>query len=199
MKEAVISLVLRITDLIRISPRWWMDALFTVEHVLYQRPSRYFWVDFSHSRSTVGAHRSPGLCWTPLQITLLSFCPFCKASKFADQTHSYMHPMIFCDLLCFFFMWIFKLSEICHLPAKLHHVIELSRDQPCTELSCQRTHVEFEMGRAHTAWVALERINSLLGVTATILQSAQSVCLTQIRLSGEPRLPTVRTPGFHSL
>lgn len=100
MKEAVISLVLRITDLIRISPRWWMDALFTVGHVLYQRPSRYFWLDFSHSRSTVGPHRSPGLCWTPLQITLLSFCHFCKASKFADQTHSYMHPMIFCDLLC---------------------------------------------------------------------------------------------------
>lgn len=102
MKEAVISLVLRITDLIRISPRWWMDALFTVGHVLYQRPSRYFWVDFSHSHSAVGPHRSPGLCWTPLQITLLSFCRFCKASKFADQTHSYMHPMIFCDLLCFF-------------------------------------------------------------------------------------------------
>lgn len=108
-------------------------------------------------------------------------------------------PWSFVTSCAFFFMWIFKLSEICHLPAKLHHLIALSRDQPCTELSCQRTHVEFEMGRAHTAWVALERINSLLGVTATILQSAQSVCLTQIRLSGEPRLPTVRTPGFHSL
>lgn len=107
------SLVLRITDLIRISTRWWMDALFTVGHVLYQCPSRDCWVDFSHSLSTVGPHGSPGLCWTPLQITLLSFCPFCKASKFADQTHSYMHPMIFCDLLWFFFfMWrIFKLLE----------------------------------------------------------------------------------------
>lgn len=126
---------------------------------------------------------------------------FSKANNSVDQTLSYMLPLTSGGLVLFSRKLFEDQVLWCRLLASDLAAVWPSYPGMCPAvLPSQWVSAVFATGRGRAAGAPLFRINGLLWVTATILQSAKSVCLLEVRGSLEkPVLSAGCSRAFHSL